>query len=114
VQFVIYLPGDENISLPTLNEEYMMVYPKEQLFPCYPNPASTELTIGYHLLEPRKVTLEVLDMQGRRIAAIFENKSTGMGYHRERFVLNALENGTYIYRLHGEGIDESQRFVVNR
>ena len=37
-----------------------------------------------------------------------------MGYHRERFVLNALENGTYIYRLHGEGIDESQRFVVNR
>ncbi|MFM7234148.1 MAG: T9SS type A sorting domain-containing protein [Flavobacteriales bacterium] len=114
LQYVLYLPGDENISLPTLNEEYMMVYPKEQLFPCYPNPAFTELTIGYHLLEPRKVSLDVLDLQGRIVASVFANKSMGMGYHRERFMLNELENGTYIYRLHGEGIDESQRFIVQR
>jgi hypothetical protein len=114
LQFVLYMPGDENISLPTLNEEYMMVYPKEQLFPCYPNPANTELTIGYHLLQPRRVTLDVLDLQGRIIASVFTNKSMGMGYHRERFSLEGLENGTYMYRLHGEGLDETQRFVVNR
>lgn len=114
LQYVFYLPGDENIALPTLNEEYMMVYPKEQLFPCYPNPAYTELTIGYHLLEPRKVSLEVLDMQGRCVAVVFDNKSMGMGYHREHVALNDLENGTYLYRLHGDGFDETQRFVIQR
>jgi hypothetical protein len=114
LQFVIYLPGDENISLPALNEEYMMVYPKEQLFACYPNPANTELVIGYHLLKPHQLTLEVLDMQGKRLATIFDRKSMGMGYHRERFMLDDLQNGTYIYHLFGEGFDESQRFVVSR
>ncbi len=114
VQFVIYQPGDENISLPMLNEEYMMVYPKEQLFACYPNPANTELVIGYHLLKPHQLSLEVLDLQGRRIETIFDRKSVGMGYHRERCMLNELPNGTYVYRLHGEGFDESQRFVVSR
>ena len=114
VQFVIYQPGDENISLPMLNEEYMMVYPKEQLFACYPNPANTELVIGYHLLKPHQLSLEVLDLQGRRIETIFDRKSVGMGYHRERCMLNELPNGTYMYRLYGEGFDESQRFVVSR
>jgi hypothetical protein len=114
LQFVLYLPGDENISLPTLNEEYMMVYPKEQLFPCFPNPAFTELTIGYHLLEPRHISMEVLDMQGKKVLTVFENKSEGIGYHRERVMLDNLENGTYLYRLFGEGFDESQRFVVQR
>lgn len=114
LQFVLYLPGDENISLPTLNEEYMMVYPKEQLFPCYPNPAFTELTIGYHLLKPRKLSLEVLDMQGRRVMNVFENRSVGMGYHREKVLLDNLENGTYFYHLSGEGFEETQRFVIQR
>jgi hypothetical protein len=114
LQFVFYQPGDENISLPTLNEEYMMVYPKEQLFACYPNPANTELVIGYHLMKPHEMTLEVLDMQGKRVATIFDRKSIGMGYHRERFMLNDLQNGTYVYHLFGDGFDESQRFVVSR
>jgi Secretion system C-terminal sorting domain len=114
LQYVLYHPGDENISLPTLNEEYMMVYPKEQLFPCYPNPAFTELTIGYHLLTPRSVSLDVLDMQGKKVMSVFENKAAGMGYHREGVMLDHLENGTYLYHLYGEGFDESQRFVIQR
>jgi hypothetical protein len=60
------------------------------------------------------MTLEVLDMQGKQVATIFDRKSMGMGYHRERFMLNDLQNGTYVYHLFGEGFDESQRFVIQR
>jgi hypothetical protein len=91
-----------------------MVYPREQLFACYPNPANTELLIGFHLLKPHHLTLEVLDLQGKRVVTIFDGKSIGMGYHRERFMLNELQNGTYVYHLYGEGFDQSQRFVVQR
>jgi hypothetical protein len=65
-------------------------------------------------LKPHALSLEVLDLQGRRIETIFDRKSMGMGYHRELFMLNELENGTYIYHLFGDGFDESQRFVVSR
>lgn len=91
-----------------------MVYPKEQLFACYPNPTNTELVIGYHLLKPHQLSLEVLDLQGKRIETIFDRKSLGMGYHRERFMLNELPNGTYVYHLFGDGFNESQQFVISR
>jgi hypothetical protein len=114
LQFVLYLPGDENIALPTLNEEFMMVYPKEQLFPCYPNPAFSELTTGFHLLQPKSLSLEILDIQGRKQTSVFRNRSFGMGYHRERIALDALPNGTYVYHLYGDNFDQSQRFVIQR
>lgn len=114
LQYVVYLPGDESISLPTLNEEFMMMYPKEQLFPCYPNPANSELVIGYHLLSPHNLSLEVLDTQGKVVERVFEKRSMGSGYHREYFDIGKLGSGTYLYHLYGDGLDQSQRFVVQR
>jgi hypothetical protein len=65
-------------------------------------------------MKPHEMTLEVLDMQGKRVATIFDRKSMGMGYHRERFMLNDLQNGTYVYHLFGDSFDQSQRFVIQR
>jgi hypothetical protein len=53
-------------------------------------------------------------VQGKRVATIFDRKSMGMGYHRERFMLNDLQNGTYVYHLFGDSFDQSQRFVIQR
>lgn len=114
LQFVIYLPGDENISLPSLNEEYMMVYPKEQLFPSYPNPAYSEMTVGFHLKHPYRLSLDIMDMRGAVVNRVFENQSFGMGWQRQWIGLNELPAGQYLYRLHGEGFDQSQSFIISR
>jgi hypothetical protein len=114
IQFVVYMPGDENISLPSLNEEYMMVYPKEQLFPSYPNPAFSEMTVGFHLKKPYRLSLDIVDMRGAIVQRVFENQSFGMGWQRQWMGLNDLPTGQYLYRLHGDGFDQSQSFIIAR
>jgi hypothetical protein len=114
LQFVIYLPGDENIALPSLNEEYMMVYPKEQLFPSYPNPAYSEMTVGFHLKQPYRLSLDIMDLRGTIVRSVFANQSFGMGWQRQWMCLNDLPTGQYLYRLHGDGFDQSQSFIIAR
>jgi len=114
LQFVIYLPGDENIALPSLNEEYMMVYPKEQLFPSYPNPAYSEMTVGFHLKQPYRLSLDIMDLRGTIVRSVFANQSFGMGWQRQWMGLNDLPTGQYHYRLHGDGFDQSQSFIIAR
>jgi hypothetical protein len=114
LQYVSYQPGDENISLPTVNEEQMMVYPKEQLFPCYPNPAFSEINIGFHLNTPRTLSLDILDMNGRVVETVFTQQRYGMGWHKQPIALSDLHDGQYLYRLHGDGFDESRPFVIQR
>lgn len=114
LQYVLYHPGDENISLPTVNEEQMMVYPKEQLFPCYPNPAFSEINIGFHLKTPRTLSLDIIDMQGRVVETVFTQQRYGMGWHKQPVALSSWPIGQYLYRLHGDGFDESQPFVIQR
>jgi hypothetical protein len=114
LQYVIYLPGDENIALPSLNEDYMMVYPKEQLFPSYPNPACSEMTVGFHLKKPYRLSLDILDMRGTVVQRVFENQSFGMGWQRQWMGLGNLPTGQYVYRLYGEVFDQSQSFIIAR
>jgi len=114
LQYVLYHPGDENISLPTANEEQMMVYPKEQLFPCYPNPAFSEINIGFHLKSPRTLSLDIVDIQGHLVETVFTQQRFGMGWHKQPVALSDWPTGQYLYRLHGDGFDESRPFVIQR
>jgi len=91
-----------------------MVYPKEQLFPSYPNPAFSEMTVGFHLKQPYRLTLDIMDIRGTLVNRVFENRSFGMGFQRQWIGLNELPAGQYLYRLHGEGFDQSQSFIISR
>ena len=100
-QFVEYMEGDENITLSTADEDTRIVYQSDVLFPAWPNPARAgqEVTVSWHLHEPMELTLELLDVRGRVVDTWLPMQSFPRGHHQQSFVLDALQSGTYFYRL---------------
>ncbi|MCK6604867.1 MAG: M12 family metallo-peptidase [Ignavibacteriaceae bacterium] len=64
----------------------------------YPNPFNPATTISFSLAEASKVTLEVFDVLGNKIATA-ANGSFQAGYHNVRFDASLLNSGLYIYTL---------------
>ena len=101
LQFVDYMPGDENISLSVPDEDTRIVYAADNLFPAWPNPArqGEMITFGYHLNQADAVTLDLLDVRGRDVHKIMPQRRVSAGHHEQRFALPQLNSGTYFYRL---------------
>jgi hypothetical protein len=107
-----YLPGDEDISLAAANSNNVMVYPSDELFPSYPNPTRSEFTIGFSLESDRKVNIDLLDAQGRKVKSLAKNQHYPMGYHKLSFDVSGLSAGTYFYRMYYDGFDQSHVIFV--
>ena len=101
-QFVPYQPGDEDISISSLEEEGI-VYGECKLFPAWPNPtnSSNEITIGFSLPNsPANITLELFDINGRSIALWLDDEPFSSGKHLIRRTLPpGMSPGSYIYKL---------------
>ena len=100
-QFVPYLPGDENITMSTADEDTRIVYNADNLFPAWPNPARSgqQVTVSWFFNEPSEATLELLDVRGRVVAEWIPMQSFAAGHHQRSFTLTSLKSGTYFYRL---------------
>jgi hypothetical protein len=85
LQFVPYLPGDEEISLSSPNQHREWAYAKPQLFPLSPNPirSGSLVEIGWMSPTDSPLTLEVFDMHGRRVRTIFDRQAMPAGIHKE-------------------------------
>jgi hypothetical protein len=101
-QFVPYQPGDEDISISSLEEEGI-VYGESKLFPAWPNPtnSSNEITIGFSLPNsPANITLELFDINGRSIVLWLDDEPFSSGKHLIRRTLPpGMSPGSYIYKL---------------
>jgi len=100
-QYVPYLPGDENITMSTADENTRIVYGTDNLFPAWPNPARAgqEVTVSWFFQEPAEAMLELLDVRGRVVADWLPMQSFASGHHQRSFTLSSLNSGTYFYRL---------------
>jgi hypothetical protein len=67
----------------------------EMVATSYPNPFSDKTTIRYNLASASDVTIEVLDINGKRVAAVRENESQLAGVHTIEFNTGNLEPGVY-------------------
>lgn len=65
----------------------------------YPNPFNPSTTIAYGLPKSGKVTLEIFDILGRKVAALLNNEYKPAGRHTIQFNASHLASGLYIYRL---------------
>jgi len=67
----------------------------------YPNPGKSYTCIAYKVRRPVRVTLEVFDLFGRKIATLVENKLSGPGRYVEYFDISryGLKPGLYYYSL---------------
>lgn len=100
LQGVPYEEGDEDIALSVPDPNTMVVYQHDNLFPAWPNPASSEeVKVGFHLRQAAEVSLTLHDLQGREVKSWLEGQSMPSGRHLEAYEVSGLPAGTYIYRL---------------
>jgi hypothetical protein len=68
----------------------------------YPNPFNPYTTIKYGLPEDSKITIEVFDILGRKVAVLVD-KYQKAGFYEVIFYADELPSGMYIYRMIANG-----------
>lgn len=78
----------------------------------FPNPARGAMQAQYTLAEPQTVTLELIDVLGRRVRETEVGPQVA-GPHDVRIDLSGLRAGLYVLRLRAEaGVEATRRVVV--
>ena len=63
-----------------------------------PNPFVERTQVQLELPEPAPVTLEIFDLEGRKVAAPLTGSQLEAGSHQIELTLTDLPSGSYIYR----------------
>jgi len=83
----------------------------------YPNPATDNVFIEYNLTEPCRVSAQIFDMSGKRMAELF-NKEEMNGRFYFQYDVKKLKTGNYILQLKvlNQGVEEvsTVKFNINR
>jgi hypothetical protein len=82
------------------------------LHPNYPNPFSGSTTIRFDLASESVVTLEVFDLQGRRVLKPIEGKTYAAGTHTIEIRSLPAGPGVYFYRFHAGSFLQTRRMVM--
>ena len=99
-------------ALPT-SRKYWEKTPPEEYFlsQSYPNPTKSVVTIQYLLPKDGKVTIEVYDIVGRKIATLV-NEEKNAGKYITQWNVETVSTGVYFYRLQSSGYTETKKMVV--
>ncbi len=110
--YQVYFRTDTD-SLSLLAEE-LRIAEKNHLFGAYPNPAATDVTIPFKLLNEADVTLQVTDITGRVIYTR-ELHTTKPGMHQVHMDISNWKPGMYFYSMYfnGEKLD-TRRLSISR
>ncbi len=79
----------------------------------FPNPATTSATLPFDLPEAADVTVEVLDVRGRRVALLVEERLAA-GEHEARWDATDTPSGVYLVRLVAGSTAQTQRVTLVR
>ncbi len=79
-----------------------------------PNPTAGALRLTLRVDEPQRVTAEVFDVLGRRVATLFEGEVAAGAAQPLALDVAALPAGSYVVRVTGAAFAEVRRFTVVR
>ncbi|PVY42962.1 S8 family serine peptidase [Pontibacter virosus] len=79
----------------------------------YPNPFAETTTIQYNLENDGFVTMEVMDIMGKKIRTLV-SESKQSGNHEVKFDGSTLPSGTYLYRINANGKTSTMKMVIAR
>jgi len=77
----------------------------------YPNPFNPQTSIDFTVPAEGRVTLEVFDASGAKVATLV-NGVRGRGNYTANFNAAGLASGVYLYRLRATGVDEVRKMVL--
>ena len=79
----------------------------------FPNPASDLLNVRFHIEKQQNCSMDVLDVHGRQVLGVFENKEIKLGEVDVQVRLEGFVSGLYLLRLqNGKGVSV-RRFLKN-
>lgn len=114
--YVEYFPGDEDIVLSddpvSSAEELGLKFPSDKLYPVYPNPSDSEITIGFTLAQTEKVNLEIVNLNGQVMKTILSNDLRVAGPHQMRVQIGDLPSGMYLLNVRNDRISLAEKFFV--
>jgi hypothetical protein len=79
---------------------------------CAPNPARATTIIHFELPVSGPVTLEVFDVQGRRVATLLKRQTYSGGGHDVLLRADQWGPGAYFYRLQAAGQSATRKMLV--
>lgn len=65
----------------------------------YPNPFNPTTTVSFELPADMRVTLEVFDLEGQRVAVLVDDEALQAGRHHVAYEAREVASGTYLVRL---------------
>jgi alpha-tubulin suppressor-like RCC1 family protein len=96
-----------------VSNEAVIDLPREvELGQNYPNPFNPSTTIAYGVPNTGKVTLEVFDILGRKVATLLNGENKTAGRYTLNFNASNLASGMYIYRLRAGNIVITKKLTL--
>lgn len=77
----------------------------------FPNPFNPQTVIRYRLPAAGRVTLEVFNLLGQKVATLV-NRLQPAGEHRVIFRADGLSSGVYFYRMRSENFESTQKMLL--
>jgi hypothetical protein len=76
----------------------------------FPNPANDITTLCYHLLSEQKITIELIDLNGKSIKTFIDNVQVP-GAHNNIIDLKGISKGVYFIKTSSDGEKVSQKLI---
>jgi hypothetical protein len=73
----------------------------------YPNPFNPETTVAFGVDRDQRVTVELVDLLGRRVHQAFDGQATAHRSYRVRLSGDGLPSGRYLVHIRGESFRET-------
>ncbi|MEP0009761.1 MAG: LamG-like jellyroll fold domain-containing protein, partial [Balneola sp.] len=107
-RFILTVSPSQAVS----NEPVIDLPTEVELGQNYPNPFNPSTTIAYGVPNTGKVTLEVFDILGRKVATLLNGENKTAGRYTLNFNASNLASGMYIYRLRAGNVVMIKKFTL--
>jgi hypothetical protein len=77
----------------------------------YPNPANGQINVSFSLLKNSEVTMELIDITGRKIANLVSEKMSA-GIISKTFNTSSFQEGNYFLKINSSGIISQQKISI--
>jgi PKD repeat protein len=82
------------------------------LYQNYPNPYNPATTIRFDLPQSATISIVIMDLLGREVATLVDQKEYPAGYHSVEFNASSLSSGIYFYRLTSGSFSDVRKMAL--